>query len=170
MIHKSSLSQLIDIRALCANEWMHEMEEVLRRKSQGCGRDGKLIKIAVLDTGIDTEHNVMRAAKKLKRIKDMKSFVQGDKTIKDFNGHGTHITALLLKIAPHSQLYIAKVARGSKIPEDHSIAEVSSSNHSLKQKRLTLFAGNRMGYRSGGRYHHDVFRYRQRSSCYASRD
>lgn len=98
------------------------------RKPQGYVRDKyQPIKIAVLDTGIDIKHNSVRAAKRQNRLKVMKSFVKGDESIVDFHGHGTHVAALLLKVAPDSQLYIAKVASGGKIPADHNISDASDS-------------------------------------------
>jgi subtilisin family serine protease len=119
---------------------MLEMEKVHDRKPQGYVRDSyKSIKIAVLDTGIDWKHSSMRAAKKQNRLKALKSFVKGDESVDDLHGHGTHVAALLLKVAPDSQLYIAKVASGGKIPADHNIADVSklSCDSSCHACRLT---------------------------------
>lgn len=103
------------------------MGKVHSRKPQGYVRDKyQPIKIAVLDTGIDLKHSSIRAAKKQNRLKTLKSFVKGDESVGDSHGHGTHVAALLLKVAPDSQLYIAKVASSGKIPADHNIAEVSN--------------------------------------------
>lgn len=86
----------------------------------------KPIKIAVLDTGVDVTHSFIKGAmKKPQRIKTTRSFVDGVKDTQDSHGHGTHVAALLLKVAPDAHLYIARVASGGKIPAHHNIADVS---------------------------------------------
>jgi subtilisin family serine protease len=80
---------------------------------------GRRIKIAILDTGIDTEHPSIQAAKAnrnpfnqvfLNPIQAQKSFFT-ESTL-DTHGHGTQVAATILKIAPRADLYIAKVANG----------------------------------------------------------
>lgn len=83
------------------------------------------VKIAVLDTGVDTTHIFIKAAMKSGRIQSLKNFVKDDPTCEDSFGHGTHVAALLLKVAPDAQLHVLKVAKDGKIPAGHSIAEVS---------------------------------------------
>ena len=83
------------------------------------------VKIAVLDTGVDSKHNFIRGAVNTNRIKDRQSFVKGDKSTEDSFGHGTHVAALLLEVAPDAQIYVAKVANTGDIPTDHNIADVS---------------------------------------------
>jgi hypothetical protein len=115
-------------RAKWADKWMSDLKsKVHGRKSQPFVRDkdSPPVKIAVLDTGIDMQHNYIKGCKKANRIKYVKSFVTDDKRLDDVCGHGTHVAALLLKVAPECQIYVAKVASGGKIPTDHNIAEVS---------------------------------------------
>jgi len=81
------------------------------------------VKIAVLDTGIDTSHEFIKGSRR--RIKDRKSFVKDDVSIEDNDGHGTHVAALLLDVAPDAEVYIAKVATDIEIPSGHRIADVS---------------------------------------------
>jgi len=119
---------LITSRAKWADKWMSDLKsKVHSRKSQPFVRDKESppVKIAVLDTGIDMQHNYIKGCKKANRIKHVKSFVTDDKGLDDVCGHGTHVAALLLKVAPECQIYIAKVASGGKIPTDHNIAAVS---------------------------------------------
>jgi subtilisin family serine protease len=88
------------------------------------------VRIAILDTGIDIGHPSIIGAMRSKppRIhKSMQSFVEDDGSIKDECGHGTHIAALLSRVAPQAEIYIAKVAQNQEIPPNHKIAKVSTS-------------------------------------------
>lgn len=87
--------------------------------------DNPPVKIAVLDTGVDSKDPFIKGATKTNRIKALKSFVKGDESTEDGSGHGTHVAALLLNVAPDAQIYVAKVAQDINIPSDHNIAEVS---------------------------------------------
>jgi subtilisin family serine protease len=99
--------------------------------------DNPPVKIAVLDTGVDSKHNFIKGAVNTNRIKDRQSFVKGDSSTEDGFGHGTHVAALLLDVAPHAQIYVAKIANTGDIPSDHNIANVSAtySCHSLEAGR-----------------------------------
>ncbi|KAH7143369.1 ankyrin repeat-containing domain protein [Fusarium sp. MPI-SDFR-AT-0072] len=87
------------------------------------------VKIAILDTGIDLDHedflkparrmtqtgrnmaNVLPEKTQRERIKACASFVGSSKQdVTDLHGHGTHIAGLILSIAPRAELYIAKVS------------------------------------------------------------
>ena len=117
------------------------MEKVHSRKVPGYVRDydTQPIKIAVLDTGVDLTHSFIKGAKKQNRIKLTKCFVEGV-TTQDSHGHGTHVAALLLKVAPDAQLYIAKVATGGMIPANHNIAGVSFTSHMMGSPLGNVFA------------------------------
>ncbi|KAF6830083.1 pfs domain-containing protein [Colletotrichum musicola] len=68
------------------------------------------VKVAVLDTGIDMNHQKVGAREE--RIKGKYNWLN-DKTVKsvpDRNGHGTFIACLLLDYAPDVGLYVAKIA------------------------------------------------------------
>jgi subtilisin family serine protease len=88
-------------------------------------KDNPPVKIAVLDTGVDSKNPFIKGAWKANRIKALESFVKDDKSTEDSVGHGTHVAALLLNVAPDAQVYVAKVAQDENIPSDHNIAEVS---------------------------------------------
>lgn len=88
------------------------------------------LKIAVLDTGIDLRDSAIRGAKD--RIKEKRNWVpnaQGrvDTTdIADSNGHGTHIAALVLKVAPCADVCIGRIASGKLLDGGETyVAEVS---------------------------------------------
>jgi len=78
------------------------------------GWDGSGVKVAVLDTGYDTDHPDL-----VGRVVGSKSFVPGE-TVEDRNGHGTHTASTVggsgaaaggaeKGVAPGSQLIIGKV-------------------------------------------------------------
>ncbi|KAL2196910.1 peptidase S8/S53 domain-containing protein [Corynascus similis CBS 632.67] len=74
---------------------------------------GSRIKVAILDTGLDVSHIYVKACEK--RIKDIRSWVNGlngkqDRNAGDASGHGTHITCLLLDVAPDTDVYVARIA------------------------------------------------------------
>lgn len=83
---------------------------------------GKGIKVAVLDTGIDTSHRDL-----LPNFKKGKDFTESIAGVHDANGHGTHCAGIIaaqdnsfgvVGIAPEAELYIGKVlsddGRGSE--------------------------------------------------------
>ncbi|GHB04894.1 S8 family serine peptidase [Streptomyces termitum] len=78
------------------------------------GYDGTGVKVAVLDTGIDTTHPDLAD-----RIADSRSFVPGE-TVRDGHGHGTHVASTIAGsgaasggsykgVAPGARLVIGKV-------------------------------------------------------------
>lgn len=74
---------------------------------------GSRIKVAILDTGLDVGHPDIKAREE--RIKDIRSWVNGlngerDPKAGDSSGHGTHVTSLLLDVAPDSDIYVARIA------------------------------------------------------------
>jgi subtilisin family serine protease len=121
---------LTSSRSGWANDWFFNLETYVHNRIEKPTKylpDTLPVKIAVLDTGIDLDHPFIKAAMRLKRIKETKSFVDNDETMKDESGHGTHVTALLLRVAPEAKIYIAKVAKDEEIPSDHRITNVSIS-------------------------------------------
>jgi len=87
--------------------------------------DRQKVKIAVLDTGIDTKHPFIKGAISAGRIaKTYRSFVTGDSSIEDSAGHGTHVTSLILDVAPNSEVHVARIAQEMEIPYTHCIADV----------------------------------------------
>lgn len=115
-------------------------------------RDYPPVRIAVLDTGVDSKHPFIKGAMKY-RIKERRNFVKGDDSNEDDYGHGTHVAALLLRVAPDAQIFVAKVAKDVNILSDHNIAEVSIFNlHNFLTYKMSLFTsyqGYHMGCKSG---------------------
>ena len=64
------------------------------------------------------------------QIKDRRSFVKESVNTQDECGHGTHATALLLRVAPGADIYIAQISRTGDLCNPMIITEVSSNMHS----------------------------------------
>ncbi|WP_438452585.1 S8 family serine peptidase [Streptomyces asiaticus] len=73
------------------------------------GYDGKGVKVAVLDTGIDATHPDVKDA-----VADSKSFVP-DQTVKDGHGHGTHVADTIVGSGAGSDGKYRGVAPGAKL-------------------------------------------------------
>ena len=80
-------------------------------------KTGKGIGVAILDTGIDPSHPDLS-----RNVKGGASFVTGEPTIDDLNGHGTHVAGIIAAVdnnigvrgvAPDAQLYAVKVLGGN---------------------------------------------------------
>jgi hypothetical protein len=84
-------------------------------------------KVAIIDTGIDLEHPMLQPFVKSGHIAGWHDFVLGNKSNEDLDGHGTHVSHLLLKTAPYVRLYHARAFRYSDADADTArlVAEVS---------------------------------------------
>jgi len=93
---------------------MNALEDLNDRIDYSPKFEASRVKIAVLDTGIDFEDSFIRGAKD--RIQGYKNWADDRKDLDDrqqvydASGHGTHVTALLLKTAPEADVYVARVA------------------------------------------------------------
>jgi subtilisin family serine protease len=90
-------------------------------------------KIAILDTGLDQDHPAIMAC--VENFRQLRSFTDGE--TRDFHGHGTFIASLILKVAPQSHLYIAKVAERRLLPLNNCIAGVRISIVNFTSRILT---------------------------------
>ncbi|MFC5786802.1 S8 family peptidase [Streptomyces aureus] len=92
------------------------------------GYDGKGIKVAVLDTGIDPNHPDVKD-----RILESKSFIP-DEEVLDKNGHGTHVASTIAGsgaasdgaykgVAPGAQLLVGKVLSNAGSGSDSGIID-----------------------------------------------
>ena len=107
------------------------------------------IRIAILDTGIDgTNARIRPHWKRIKRIRDWvgptvedtysyreKSEPSLRESWGDSGGHGTHVTALLLDVAPNAEIFMARIAQNSIISNVDHIADVR--NFIPKRETLT---------------------------------
>lgn len=78
------------------------------------------VRIAVLDTGLDVDHESIPA----ERIIQKRNWVDpNQQDTPDHDGHGTFVTGLLLKYAPHAELVVGKVCRANAAPSQCLLAK-----------------------------------------------
>lgn len=102
------------------------------------------VRIAILDTGVDHKHSKISGAEfgDTPVIVQCRSFVGGfeghndHSRTQDNDGHGTHIVGLVLQLAPHAEIYVAKISETRQVPVDSRIDEVSI--HSTRQGFLIV--------------------------------
>ncbi|KAH7378165.1 hypothetical protein BKA64DRAFT_251663 [Cadophora sp. MPI-SDFR-AT-0126] len=117
-------SQLFDAKGgkddedstFAVNSWFHSLESETQklliplRRSQG-----KRVKIAILDTGIDISHPDFKedqsASRWNRRIKAPEDFLNPEGKAYDTCGHGTYCVGLLRRVAPEADIYVARVAK-----------------------------------------------------------
>lgn len=110
---------------------------------------GSRIKVAILDTGLDVSHIYVKACEK--RIKDIRSWVNGlngkqDRNAGDASGHGTHITCLLLDVAPDTDVYVARIAEHHPESPD----QIAKVRIVLCLKRLIMDTNGDLGHHVRG--------------------
>ena len=80
------------------------------------------LKIAILDSGFDSEHSYFYEDL---RIKDAQSWVQGPPN-EDTSGHGTHIAGIILDLTRNADIYIGRITETKNLSDLTRIPEVSS--------------------------------------------
>ncbi len=112
----------------------------------------KKIRIAIIDSGVDTAHPRIRGAIKSGRIKVCRNFLSFDhEDYDDDFGHGTWVALLLLQVAPEAEIYVAKVADSQSISKSkvYCIAEVGVLLVSKLEVHMKLTHRIGSGYRLG---------------------
>ena len=71
-------------------------------KTNAMGITGRGIKVALLDSGIDSNHEIFKG-------KNIKSFQLEEGNINDGNNHGTHVCSILTSIAPEVDILNIKI-------------------------------------------------------------
>ena len=95
-----------------ALNWGHLVTNVASAREK-FGVTGEGVKVAIISTGIDVNHEVFEA----REIK-ARSFIpsgEPDSKIHDSDGDGTFLAGLITSIAPNCQLYIAKALRNDGV-------------------------------------------------------
>ena len=115
-----------DSRALMAEDFLNSTEQFYAQHIRALPST-RNIRIAILDTGIVKGDSFFRTVRRSRRARDdpiveAKSFVGEPE--EDRFGHGTNVAALILKMAPEADLYIAKIAHEQEVDGADQIAEV----------------------------------------------
>lgn len=85
------------------------------------------IKIAVLDTGIDRNHDLIEAREENIGGKH-NLYDPPRRTVRDENGHGTFTASLVLDYAPDAELYVIKITgKKNASPDGHVVAQVGTN-------------------------------------------
>ncbi|KAE8411484.1 hypothetical protein BDV36DRAFT_274502 [Aspergillus pseudocaelatus] len=72
------------------------------------------VRLAVLDTGCNDNAPFFLSPENDFRLREWKDFVDDANHFEDCHGHGTHLTSLIMKIAPQAEIYVARVAKDPK--------------------------------------------------------
>ncbi|KAF2996442.1 hypothetical protein E8E13_003632 [Curvularia kusanoi] len=104
---------------LNADDWFHAFEQMriaLHRARMEIEDDHveKLVKVAVLDTGVDRKHSAFNRWIKNGQLQvglDLIDPGPDGATMTDTDGHGTHVCHVLLKTAPNIKLYPIRVLK-----------------------------------------------------------
>ncbi|KAL9110469.1 MAG: hypothetical protein Q9227_005013 [Pyrenula ochraceoflavens] len=101
-------------------------------------RNKRRVRIAILDTGIDTNIEEIRNNDRfVKRYCPIKGFASG----KDKDGHGTHLATLVHKLAPSADIYTARVIiDGEKVDDITQKAPEDSQDPNSLSESVSIIA------------------------------
>ena len=128
--------------------------------------DTPSVRVAILDTGINKRHPAIRKHIKSvthpdRAIQEWRGFpdAKGFEPLNDLVGHGTQVTSIVLKIAPRSHLYIARVVDNDRMfswdGDFHAAADVMFPSF-----KSDTAIGNKLGCKRMSRtYYFDVLGY-----------
>lgn len=103
-----SKEDISDVDFFYSKGW--HVDEVTQNKKSLDISKGKNVKIALIDSGVDYNHPVLADSIDLTNAK---SFVDGDSSVTDTNGHGTVVAGILKQIAPEAKITPYRVMNSS---------------------------------------------------------
>jgi subtilisin family serine protease len=115
-------------RDMLSDAWFRRLRNVVFPVLPTNRRAEDRVKIAILDSGIDLNENSIFV--KRNQIK-YQSFLPNEEGIEDLIGHGTHCAALLLRVAPNSDIYVARITSSGSLDTTDSIENVTGPLHGL---------------------------------------
>lgn len=71
----------------------------------------RLIRVAVLDTGVNMKHAVFERWRKTGQLDPGLDLIDEHSAMTDTDGHGTHVCHVLLKTAPNIKLYPIRILK-----------------------------------------------------------
>lgn len=110
-LNESSLPEYSQYRSQMTDEEMFDamawhVDEITNNRMSLNIAQGNGTKIAVIDSGVDTEHPIL--AGKI-NSSDSRSYVTEEVGIGDSNGHGTGVAGIIAQVAPGAEMTIYKV-------------------------------------------------------------
>ncbi|KAK8099657.1 subtilisin-like protein [Apiospora kogelbergensis] len=111
-------------------DWVEEIVELNTRVCNSATHTAlkphpRPVRVAVLDSGYDEDSSFFLPLVRSRRVEGWKDFAGDSACPIDENGHGTHTVALVMKMAPTAEIYVARIARDrdsmSKAP--HAICQ-----------------------------------------------
>ncbi|KAL7968720.1 hypothetical protein HDV63DRAFT_411366 [Trichoderma sp. SZMC 28014] len=116
----SIMGLLTQPRSASADQWFKMLEDthtnLNRDRMDELSEDEieGLVKIAILDTGVDLSHEAFKKFVENGQLDPGYDFVNRGEPMTDLEGHGTHCCHLVLKTAPYAKVYPLRVFRSSK--------------------------------------------------------
>lgn len=102
------------------DKWIKGFQKLLIKHDIGARTAPNVIKVAILDSGIEFNHLEMDQS----RIGGWKSWIENSDAIVDKVGHGTHIAGIILRLTTNVELYIGKVTDTGKVERRDLVKEV----------------------------------------------
>jgi hypothetical protein len=102
------------------NTWLAKVESFLSQFRRTPPHPDHIVRIAIIDTGINLDHPLLQPYKKSDQISPLlcRNFVTDRQSpVYDSTGHGTHCAHVILKTCPKARLFSAKVFEGSDANE-----------------------------------------------------
>ena len=127
-------------RAKWADLWFDDLEKIVHRSVDRDRKDlQKAVRVALLDTGVDSRHAQFQNALRTKKIRGFRGFPDSLDPLSDKNGHGTHGASIFMRAAPHASLYIARIADDHGIiASDDNYAAVVEVHFGISEAGLTI--------------------------------
>jgi hypothetical protein len=100
-----------------SRDWFREMKSFDKCVDASRKPWHQKVKVAILDTGVDVTHPDIAKIKEDGRI-IYHDFIDCSDDAKDDDGHGTHYTSVLAKLAPNAEIYVGRVFQSSRAVED----------------------------------------------------
>ncbi|GJC88682.1 hypothetical protein ColLi_11520 [Colletotrichum liriopes] len=92
--------------------WFDELNVINQYfKKRGPLTSVRAPRVAILDTGFDEEAVFFSSPGRKRKIKGWRDWVAGSPNPVDENGHGSHTTAIVMKVAPDATIYVARIAK-----------------------------------------------------------
>ncbi|KAJ4153104.1 hypothetical protein LMH87_009609 [Akanthomyces muscarius] len=91
------------------------------------------IRVAIIDSGVSKEDLFIKQYMKRGSIAQMRNFTSPDiNDCEDSSGHGTAVTKILLEVAPHVEVYIAKVTNTLEISSFGALCIAQAVNYAVQ--------------------------------------